>query len=937
VSSGPGWDKRESRSQVSMRATTTTSHSVASPTAETGTSAPVLEFLCLFTHDLRRKQKRWQDGRLKYHTFNRRVMAYDDRGNFIGDMHWRADWDFEAGEEIQLERGGVIVQVSDCVGQQSQDLSELVDKRIQEREQRFRDKQQHRTSTPSTRPSLPAPRDDVGFRPEQAGPTAPQVRHRPLTALIGTPTGRVGRAVVPSESPFEQRRKTDDTAADEDASRHVKRRRYEDTPPSKLGYAQSLFGTALTLSGAPPSSSRLLSQPFPKPARQRAAPQQVPPPPSPEPEASSVPAPTSFYECSTAARRSPLHAIDEQRVNSQVITTAKRRLAREALVKDSLPCPREKVRKTSNPKQRHKSKSPPQEITDLTVSDDDGAMTVAGVREQSPIVPLHDSETSNTSRLFLDRSMARNRPAAQAAMLPPVLDSGIEVDMPPVQHQAKALEESAQRTELRLKSRRKRGLLVVSEQAMAKPTGKIVEEPLPTEKTMSVRRQHHDETVRRKVDESPLNPRLMKGTGDGSLGTSTVHPDISVAQNSGQCREDEGQMYEAGDGGDEAPQVQGEGEQGLGSKVHVSVDKSRKKVRRGEAGASAHSVGEAVGQRQSESRAQRRAKKEPVQRHTAASMEQPDDSTGQYATVEATTAPPAVPRLVKLSRKSVRSKELIGFVFNDTDTGSGNGSFSVNTSDKTLSDHADIAGIAGIHGPTPITGKDTEPEPAGLVGSLSKQTALKDGPAGRTHPDPAQSVSHPSRPALWQPLAAESESAKPCPQWPPEDKGIDTTDPSETRAKGATQPGPGVIPTAHAPILPDGKLAAASQSRVREAAVETTMVQSGGARVAAITPQEPTKLVNPATRGRKAALKSHAAGQVPQPALPSDIGIQAPRSAQRDQSRDAGSMYRTVGSSTSKAPAPPKIKITFPGFVSAKGGGPWSREAHDLLETGRPS
>jgi hypothetical protein len=85
------------------------------------------------------------------------------------------------------------------------------------------------------------------------------------------------------------------------------------------------------------------------------------------------------------------------------------------------------------------------------------------------------------------------------------------------------------------------------------------------------------------------------------------------------------------------------------------------------------------------------------------------------------------------------------------------------------------------------------------------------------------------------------------------------------------------------------------------------------------------RLVNPATRGRKAALKAHAAGQVPQPVLPADLGMQA---VQREQPK-------TTTSATGRAP--PKIKMTFPGFISAKAGGPWSREAHDLLETGRPS
>ncbi|SPQ19794.1 3a64c354-4cae-449d-8ad4-99325f8fd276 [Thermothielavioides terrestris] len=78
-------------------------------------SAPVLEFVCLFTHDLRRKQKRWEDGRLKYHTFNKRVMVYDERGNFVGDMHWQRESEFGEGEEFQLERGGAIVQAIETV------------------------------------------------------------------------------------------------------------------------------------------------------------------------------------------------------------------------------------------------------------------------------------------------------------------------------------------------------------------------------------------------------------------------------------------------------------------------------------------------------------------------------------------------------------------------------------------------------------------------------------------------------------------------------------------------------------------------------------------------------------------------------------------------------------------------------------------------------
>ncbi|KXX77395.1 Protein ZGRF1 [Madurella mycetomatis] len=220
-------------------------HGASGPSSG-GHNAPVLEFLCLFTHDLRRKQKRWQDGRLKYHTFNKRVMVYDDRGNFVGDMHWRREWEFDEGEEVELERGGIIVQVAECVGRQNQDLSELLDKRVKEREQRqARVATRALFSAPSARTPLPAPVAQDHF----------QTRHRPLHQLLGTPTGHHGRASVPTESPFELRQKANETSGDHPDSRPVKRRKYDATPPSKMGYAQSLFGAPLTLSAVPVSSA----------------------------------------------------------------------------------------------------------------------------------------------------------------------------------------------------------------------------------------------------------------------------------------------------------------------------------------------------------------------------------------------------------------------------------------------------------------------------------------------------------------------------------------------------------------------------------------------------------------------------------------------------------------------------------------------------------
>ncbi|KAK8914754.1 hypothetical protein VCV18_011072 [Metarhizium anisopliae] len=96
------------------------------------TTASVIDYSCLFTHDLRRKQKRWQDGRLKYHTFNKRIMVYDDRGNFIGDAHWHGGGDLQEDEELELDRGAAIVQVGESTGSREQDLTEILDKRARE-------------------------------------------------------------------------------------------------------------------------------------------------------------------------------------------------------------------------------------------------------------------------------------------------------------------------------------------------------------------------------------------------------------------------------------------------------------------------------------------------------------------------------------------------------------------------------------------------------------------------------------------------------------------------------------------------------------------------------------------------------------------------------------------------------------------------------------
>lgn len=175
-----------------------------SQNARTRTTAPVVKHVCLFTRDLKRKHKRWQDGRLEFHTFNRRVMVYGENGNFIGDSHRMKDGDVEDGNEFQLDRGNVIVQVAELIGQREQDITEIITRKPKPHE-----------SQAQSPASLPTPKTNPSS-------SHFQLRHLPLQSLLSTPGRQIGRAVIPTTSPYEQRMQTP-----EDSERVPKRRRIE--------------------------------------------------------------------------------------------------------------------------------------------------------------------------------------------------------------------------------------------------------------------------------------------------------------------------------------------------------------------------------------------------------------------------------------------------------------------------------------------------------------------------------------------------------------------------------------------------------------------------------------------------------------------------------------------------------------------------------------
>lgn len=144
--------------------------------APTQNTAPVHEYRCLYTRDLYKKAKKWHDGSLRFHTFNQRVMVYDDSKNYIGDLHYREEEAFGEGVEIQLDRG-IKVEVGELSGQTETDLAPLLN-----------------------RPQPEKPAQHSKQRPTQASQ-----RPKSLLEVLGPSQSRLGRSKLPLQSPYEQR------------------------------------------------------------------------------------------------------------------------------------------------------------------------------------------------------------------------------------------------------------------------------------------------------------------------------------------------------------------------------------------------------------------------------------------------------------------------------------------------------------------------------------------------------------------------------------------------------------------------------------------------------------------------------------------------------------------------------------------------------------
>ena len=169
---------------------TASRHTQTFTVPETQNTAPILDFRCLYTHDIRRKSKRWQDGLLRFHTFNKRVMVYDVPRNFIGDTHLHEHDAVQDGDELQLEKG-VLIQVGEAVGSVDQDLTALFESR-------------RKATNPSPAKAV-SPQQSIHGTASSATGSLSQLRPKTLNSLLGTPKGPIGRATFPTKSPYEIR------------------------------------------------------------------------------------------------------------------------------------------------------------------------------------------------------------------------------------------------------------------------------------------------------------------------------------------------------------------------------------------------------------------------------------------------------------------------------------------------------------------------------------------------------------------------------------------------------------------------------------------------------------------------------------------------------------------------------------------------------------
>lgn len=167
-------------------------------------------------------------------------MVYDISRNFIGDTHWRDGGVIEDGDELELDKG-VLIQVGEKTESVEQDLRGLFEKKGKGRRNQGESGSGEADDDDDNGVSLvlpdPAP-------PGQTGMSAPsQLRPKTLNAILGAPSGSLGRATLPVKSPCELRRQK---GHDTGVQREAKRRRIDERLSTTISQSSKLSSSITT-------------------------------------------------------------------------------------------------------------------------------------------------------------------------------------------------------------------------------------------------------------------------------------------------------------------------------------------------------------------------------------------------------------------------------------------------------------------------------------------------------------------------------------------------------------------------------------------------------------------------------------------------------------------------------------------------------------------
>ena len=138
-------------------------------------------------------------------------MVYDTSNNFIGDLHWQANAEIEDGDELELERGGVLVQVGERLERTETDLTPLLEKKktVPATGTTTRGTTPRATAmSPISQRNAASPPSSRFSVPSSSIVQCPSDRLKSLNEVLGIKRAPIGKAVLPTKSPYEQRQET---------------------------------------------------------------------------------------------------------------------------------------------------------------------------------------------------------------------------------------------------------------------------------------------------------------------------------------------------------------------------------------------------------------------------------------------------------------------------------------------------------------------------------------------------------------------------------------------------------------------------------------------------------------------------------------------------------------------------------------------------------